>query len=58
MATIPHGKKNQCAARALVGAPRGLGRDKECEMADVLFALVTVAAFALLIAFVYACDRL
>ena len=27
-------------------------------MADLLFAVVTVASFALLIAFVYACDRL
>jgi hypothetical protein len=31
---------------------------KEAVMADVLFALVSIASFVLLIAFVYACDRL
>jgi hypothetical protein len=27
-------------------------------LADILFALVTIVSFGLLIAFVYACDRL
>lgn len=34
------------------------GFTEKQDMADLLFVVVTVASFALLIAFVYACDRL
>ena len=46
-------------ARALASpmAVRG-GMERGVAMADIFFAAVTVIAFALLIAFVYACDRL
>jgi hypothetical protein len=33
-------------------------RVEESRMADLLFIVVTILSFAMLIAFVYACDRL
>jgi hypothetical protein len=48
-------------AQGLIGAPACpalAARREEKPMADLLFVLVTVVAFAALVAFVYACDRL